>query len=220
MKKKEKFALSSGIIFLVLFILWTFLIVTIDVKPVGVNGTNIGFATINTWFHNLTGVNMTLYTTTDWLGLVPVFICMMFGVVGLIQLIKRRSLLKVDFDIIVLGIYYVVVISGYLLFEMIPINYRPILIKGFLECSYPSSTTLLVLSVMPTLIFQMKNRLKNDKIKIILKLVTVVFSLFMVIARLISGVHWVTDIIGSCFLSAGLFYIYKSIIQIKTNRRK
>lgn len=220
MKKKEKFALSPGIIFLVLFILWTFLIVTIDVKPLGVNGTNIGFATINTWFHNLTGVNMTLYTLTDWLGLVPVFICMMFGVVGLIQLIKRKSLLKVDFDIIVLGIYYVVVIFGYLLFEMIPINYRPILIKGFLECSYPSSTTLLVLSVMPTLIFQMKNRLKNDKIKIILKLVTVVFSLFMVIARLVSGVHWVTDIIGSCFLSAGLFYIYKSIIQIKTNRRK
>jgi undecaprenyl-diphosphatase len=101
---------------------------------------------------------------------------------------------------------------------MIPINYRPILINGFLECSYPSSTTLLVLSVMPTLIFQMKNRLKNDKIKIILKLVTVVFSLFMVIARLISGVHWVTDIIGSCFLSAGLFYIYKSVVLLKNNR--
>lgn len=218
MKKNGKTVLISGVIFIILFIVWTISIVTIDVKPVGVNGTNIGFATINTWFHNLTGVNMTLYTITDWLGLVPVFICMMFGVVGLIQLIKRKSLLKVDFDIIVLGIYYVVVIFGYLLFEMIPINYRPILIKGFLECSYPSSTTLLVLSVMPTLIFQIKNRLKNDKIKIILKLVTVVFSIFMVIARLVSGVHWVTDIVGSCFLSAGLFYIYKSVVLLKNNR--
>lgn len=220
MKKNGKTVLISGVIFIILFIVWTISIVTIDVKPVGVNGTNIGFATLNTWFHNLTGANMTLYTITDWLGLVPVFICMMFGVVGLIQLIKRKSLLKVDFDIIVLGIYYAVVIFGYLVFEMIPINYRPILINGFLECSYPSSTTLLVLSVMPTLIFQMKNRLKNDKIKIILNLLTVVFSLFMVIGRLVSGVHWVTDIIGSCFFSAGLFYIYKSIIQIKTNRRK
>lgn len=220
MKKNGKTVLISGVIFIFLFIVWTISIVTIDVKPVGVNGTNIGFATLNTWFHNLMGVNMTLYTITDWFGLVPVFICMMFGVVGLIQLIKRKSLLKVDFDIIVLGIYYVVVIFGYLVFEMIPINYRPILINGFLECSYPSSTTLLVLSVMPTLIFQMKTRLKNDKIKIILNLLTVVFSLFMVIGRLVSGVHWVTDIIGSCFLSAGLFYIYKSIIQIKTNRRK
>ena len=166
MKKNGKTVLISGVIFIILFIVWTISIVTIDVKPVGVNGTNIGFATLNTWFHNLTGANMTLYTITDWLGLVPVFICMMFGVVGLIQLIKRRSLLKVDFDIIVLGIYYVVVIFGYLLFEMIPINYRPILINGFLECSYPSSTTLLVLSVMPTLIFQMKNRLKMIKLRL------------------------------------------------------
>lgn len=218
MKKNIKTTLKTGIIFLVLFILWTILIVTVDVKPVGVNETNIGFATLNTWFHNLTGVNMTLYTITDWLGLVPVFVCLIFGVVGLIQLIKRRSLLKVDFDIIALGVYYVIVILGYLVFEMIPINYRPILINGFMQISYPSSTTLLVLSVMPTLTFQIKARLKNNKIKIVLNLVTVAFSLFMVIARLVSGVHWITDIIGSCFLSAGLFYFYKSVVLLKNNR--
>ena len=218
MKKNIKTTLISAIIFLILFILWTILIVTVDVKQIGINGTNIGFATLNTWFHNLTGVNMTLYTITDWLGLVPVFICLAFGVVGLIQLIKRRSLLKVDFDIIALGVYYVIVILGYLLFEMIPINYRPILINGFMQISYPSSTTLLVLSVMPTLTFQIKARLKNNKIKIVLNLVTVAFSLFMVIARLVSGVHWITDIIGSCFLSAGLFYIYKSVVLLKNNR--
>ena len=218
MKKNIKTTLISAIIFLILFIFWTILIVTVDVKPVGVNETNIGFATLNTWFHNLTGVNMTLYTITDWLGLVPVFACLIFGVVGLIQLIKRRSLLKVDFDIIALGVYYVIVILGYLLFEMIPINYRPILINGFMEASYPSSTTLLVLSVMPTLTFQSKMRLKNRKIKIIINLITIIFSLFMVIGRLVSGVHWVTDIVGSCFLSAGLFYIYKSVVLLKNNR--
>lgn len=218
MKKNIKTTLISAIIFLILFILWTILIVTVDVKPVGVNETNIGFATLNTWFHNLTGVNMTLYTITDWLGLVPMFICLTFGVVGLIQLIKRRSLLKVDFDIIALGVYYVIVILGYLVFEMIPINYRPILINGFMEASYPSSTTLLVLSVMPTLTFQSKMRLKNRKIKIIINLITIIFSLFMVIGRLVSGVHWVTDIVGSYFLSAGLFYIYKSVVLLKNNR--
>ena len=220
MKKNIKTTLISAIIFLILFILWTILIVTVEVKQIGVNGTNIGFATLNTWFHNLTGVNMTLYTITDWLGLVPVFICLTFGVVGLIQLIKRRSLLKVDFDIIALGVYYVIVILGYLVFEMIPINYRPILINGFMQISYPSSTTLLVLSVMPTLTFQIKARLKNNKIKIILNLVTVTFSLFMVIGRLVSGVHWVTDIVGSCFLSAGLFYIYKATVLLNKNWSK
>ena len=215
MKKNGKITLFSGVIFNSLFIVWTFLITTVDVKSVGVNGTDIGFATINTWFHNLIGVNMTLYTITDWLGLVPVFICMIFGVVGLIQLIKRKSLLKVDFDIVVLGVYYVFVVFAYLLFEMLPINYRPILINGFMEASYPSSTTLLVLSVMPTLVFQVQRRTKNEKIKLIINIVTVVFSLFMVIGRLVSGVHWVTDIIGSCLLSAGLFYIYKSIVLLR-----
>ena len=218
MKKNRKYELYLGIISIFLFVVWTFLIMSIDVKPVGVNGTEVGFATINTQFHNFTGVNMALYNITDWLGLVPILICMMFGVFGLFQLIKRKSLLKVDFDIIVLGIYYIIVILGYLVFEMIPINYRPILINGFMEASYPSSTTLLVLSVMPTLTFQIKTRLKNNKIKIILNLVTVAFSLFMVIGRLVSGVHWITDIIGSCFLSAGLFYIYKSVVLLKNNR--
>ena len=203
-----------------LFIVWTFAVVSVDVKPVGVNGTSVGFATLNLWFHNLTKVNMTLYNITDWAGLVPVFICMVFGMLGLFQLIKRRSLLKVDFDIIVLGVYYVIVILGYLVFEMIPINYRPILINGFMQISYPSSTTLLVLSVMPTVVFQCNKRLQSQKTKKLIELITVVFSLFMVVGRLASGVHWLTDIIGSCFLSAGLFYIYKAVVLLNKNWSK
>ena len=214
MKKNGKITLFSGVIFISLFIVWAFLITTVDVKSVGVNGTDIGFATINTWFHNLIGVNMTLYTITDWLGLVPVFICMIFGVVGLIQLIKRKSLLKVDFDIVVLGLYYVFVVFTYLLFEMIPINYRPILINGFMEASYPSSTTLLVLSVMPTLVFQVQRRLKNEKIKIIINIVTAVFSLFMVIGRLISGVHWFSDIFAGLLISASLVTFYEFFVKL------
>ena len=220
MKKNVKTPLGAGVIFIALFIVWTILIGVIDVKPVGVNKTTIGFATINTWFHNLTKVNMTLYNITDWLGLVPVFICMVFGMLGFFQLIKRRSLLKVDFDIIVLGVYYVIVILGYLVFEMIPINYRPILINGFMEASYPSSTTLLVLSVMPTVVFQCNKRLQSQKTKKLIELITVVFSLFMVVGRLASGVHWLTDIIGSCFLSAGLFYIYKAVVLLNKNWSK
>ena len=140
---KEKRFFLTGIGLIGAFALWTFLIQFIDVRAVGQNGTNIGFADFNVWFHNLTGVHMTLYTITDWLGLVPIFICMCFGVLGLVQLIKRRSLISVDPDILLLGVYYVVVIFCYLIFEMIPINYRPILIEGRLEASYPSSTFLI-----------------------------------------------------------------------------
>ena len=151
MNKKRNLQIGIGLI--VAFILWTVLIMSVDVQAVGQKKTNIGFATFNVWFHQLTGVNMTLYTITDWLGLVPIFFCMYYGTLGFIQLVKRRSLFKVDTDIILLGIYYVIVIACYIFFEMIPINYRPVLIEERLEASYPSSTTLLVLSVMPTLMF-------------------------------------------------------------------
>lgn len=212
MKKNGKRLLLLGVIFVIAFAVWTLLIQVVDVQPGGQNGTNIGFATFNCWFHKLTGVHMTIYVITDWLGLIPLFICIIFGGVGLSQLIKRRSLFKVDCDIIFLGIYYVIVIFGYLIFEMIPINYRPILIEGFMEASYPSSTTLLVLSVMPTLILQANRRLENAKVKNMIGILTILFSAFMVIGRLVSGVHWFTDIVGSILLSAGLFLIYKAVV--------
>ncbi|MBQ3568537.1 MAG: phosphatase PAP2 family protein [Anaerotignum sp.] len=214
MKKNGKRVIFIGSILVVSFAVWTALIQIVDVQPIGQNGTDIGFASFNRWFHKLTGVHMTIYTITDWLGLIPLFVCMIFGVIGMVQLIKRRSLFKVDYDIIFLGMYYIIVIFSYLVFEMIPINYRPILIEGFMEASYPSSTTLLVLSVMPTLIFQVNLRLKNVSLKKMICILTSIFSAFMVIGRLVSGVHWFTDIVGSVLLSAGLFCIYKAVVML------
>ena len=214
MKKNEKNTLITGTIMLILFAVWTVLIQTVDVQAVGQNGTDIGFAGLNVWFHKTTGVHMWVYTVTDWLGLVPIFICMIFGVVGLVQLIKRRSLLKVDKDIILLGIYYILVIFGYLIFEMIPVNYRPILIEGRMEASYPSSTTLLVMSVMPTLAFQVHRRIRNTKVKYGIYAFTVLFTAFMVVGRTVAGVHWLTDIAGSVLLSSGLYLIYHGAVRL------
>ena len=185
MKKNGKQVLFLGGIFIIAFAIWTALIQMVDVQPLGQNATNIGFATFNCWFHRLTNVNMTIYTITDWMGLIPLVVCLIFAGIGLVQLIKRRSLFKVDPDIIILGVYYVIVILAYFIFEIIPINYRPILINGIMEASYPSSTIL-----------------------------AIAFSAFMVIGRLISGVHWFTDIVGGVLLSAGLFTVYKAVVML------
>jgi undecaprenyl-diphosphatase len=207
-KKQDRRGIITGTALILAFILWTILIQTVDVQPVGVSGTKVGFAAVNTWFHRLTGVHMGLYTVTDWLGLVPIAVCIGFGILGLTQWIRRRSIVQVDRDILLLGAYYILVILGYLIFEMIPINYRPILINGAKEASYPSSTTLLVLSVMPTLQFQISRRAKSPTVRRITLAFVFLFSAFMVTGRLVSGVHWATDIIGSVFLSAGLFLLY------------
>lgn len=204
---------------LVVFALWTVLIQCVDVQPVGQNGTNVGFATFNVWLHAITGVHMGIYTATDWLGLVPIAVCLCFGALGTVQLVRRRSLRRVDADLLLLGAYYIVVIFCYLLFEMVPINYRPIPIDGIMEASYPSSTTLLVLSVMPTLKFQVDRRAKSPAVRAAASAFVASFSALMVLGRLVAGVHWATDIVGAVLLAAGLFTLYTSVVAF-TDRKQ
>ena len=211
MEKNWKKQMIAGILLILAFAAWTILIMKVDVQPAGVNGTDIGFAGINTRFHQLTGEHERIYRITDWLGLVPIAICAGFGVLGLMQLIRRKSLAKVDPDILLLGAFYILVILAYLIFEKITINYRPTLFDG-MESSYPSSTTLLVLSVMPTLIFQANRRIKNEPLRKAVVILSVLFAAFMVIGRMVSGVHWLTDIVGSVLLSAGLYLVYRATV--------
>ena len=219
MNKTGRNTLLTGAGLLGLFALWTLLIQRVDVQAAGPQGSKIGLAAVNVWVHSLTGVHMTIYTVTDWLGLVPIVICMCFGALGFVQLIRRRSLLRVDPDLILLGVYYVLVIAAYLFFEMVPINYRPVFIEGRLEASYPSSTTLLVLSVLPTLVFQINRRTEHMLLRRVTAGFAVVFSAFMVLGRLVSGVHWATDIIASILLSGGLFLLYcAAVIYTETIR--
>ena len=211
MKEKNQRSLWIMLVALFMFVAWTLALTKVDLQPVGPEGTVVGFATINSAFHEWTGVHMWLYEMTDWLGLVPIIVVLGFGMLGLIQLIKRRSLFKVDSDILILGVFYILVMTAYVIFEIFVINYRPILIEGRLEASYPSSTTLLVLCVMPTAIMQLNNRIKN----VVLRKVTVVsislFIVFMVVCRLVSGVHWLTDIVGGVLLSIGLVMLYQTM---------
>ena len=159
---------------------------------------------------------MSLYTITDWLGLVPFGIVVGFGTLGLIQLIKRKHLSKVDYSILALGGFYIVVMAVYVLFEVFIVNYRPVLIGGVLEASYPSSTTMLVMCVMPTAIMQFNARIKNETLKRCISCAIIAFIVFMVTGRLISGVHWFTDIIGGALISAGLVLMYRYVSGLET----
>ena len=100
-------------------------------------------------------------------------------------------------------------IAAYIFFEINVFNYRPVLINGYLEASYPSSTTMLVMCVMPTALMQLNNRIKNQILRWCVASVITAFTMFMVLGRLISGVHWLSDIIGGALLSAGLVLLYR-----------
>jgi len=213
-KKKRKFLIST--ILILLAVVFTILVKVVDVKQVGVNGTRIGFATLNQFVFKTTGVNMIWYHITDWLGLVPIFMAMVYSLIGLVQLIKRKSFFKVDKEIIILGLFYVVVISIYIFFEKVIVNYRPILMNGFLEASYPSSHTLMTICLCGSSIIVNK-KMFNNKITKLMNMLSLIIIFITVIGRLISGVHWFTDIVGGIFISIALLMTLYSLVDVIRN---
>lgn len=212
MKETRKYFIAAAAL-LSAFILWTAALFHVDVQPIGPEGSSVGLATLNGSFHRLTGMHLALYTLTDWLGLIPVGIALGFTLLGLTQWIRRRHLLRVDGSILVLGGFYLLVIAAYLFFEAFVVNHRPVLIEGRLEASYPSSTTLLTLCVIPTAAMQLHERIRHPVLRRSCASVLIVFGSFMVIARLVSGVHWLTDVIGGSLLSAGLVMLYHAVCR-------
>lgn len=210
---KQKLRISRFLF--ALFLLWTILLCCTDRQAIGPNSSVVGLASLNKHVHNLTGVHLALYTLTDWLGLVPITVCAGFGIFGLIQWVRRKSVVKVDTDILLLGGFYLLVAASFVFFEIFVVNYRPVLIDSVLEASYPSSTTMLVISVMCTAMMQVQRRISKLTMKQILSVFICLFTAMMVILRLISGVHWFTDIIGGILLSASLVVLYSAFLYPK-----
>lgn len=213
MKKKglNRRNVYVAVALLAAFGIWTVLLRLIDVQAIGPRGSSVGMATLNRIVHRLTGVHFSLYTITDWLGLVPIGTAFGFAVLGLIQWIKRKDLRRVDRSILALGVFYIVVMAAYAFFETVVVNYRPVLINGCLEASYPSSTTLLTLCVMPAAMMQLKKRIQGSACRRVVLCSIAAFTAFMVLGRLASGVHWITDIIGGGLLSGGLLAAYAAV---------
>ena len=224
MKKKNSVNLIVSLVSVFMFILWTAALYWFDVKAIGPDNTCVGFATLNAAINNFTGANMTLYSVTDWLGLVPIFVAIGFALLGLIQWIKRKKLRYVDYSLFVLGAFYIVVVLFYLMFEIITVNYRPVLIDGVLEKSYPSSTTLLVVCVMSTAVMQFNVRIYDKMLRKVVSFFIssfiMVFIVFMVVGRLFSGVHWFSDIVGGLLLSVGLIGMYRYAVNFKKNNKE
>lgn len=208
MKKEEKRRIYTAVALFTGFVAWTVALCLVDVQPIGPRGSMVGLATLNRWVHEGVGVHLSLYVITDWLSLIPLAMVIAFAFKGLVQWIKRKRLQSVDRDLLLLGGFYLTVFALYLLFEYLVINYRPILIEGVLEPSYPSSTTVLVLCVISGAIIHLKQRMRQGWHKRCILILLGAFAAFMVVARLLSGVHWVTDIIGGILLGAALVWTY------------
>lgn len=211
MNKNKKNIIISCILFLV-SIFYTLGVKFIDVKNVGVEGTEIGFSSINKFIFDLIGTNDIWYYITEVLGVFAIFVAVVYAFIGLVQLIKRKDLLKIDKEIICLGIFYCIVLIIYVLFEKVVINYRPILVDGVLEASYPSSHTMMSLCICCSAVIVNKFLFKKTNNIKIINILLLVCSFIIVVGRLLSGVHWFTDILGGVVISSFLLMSFYTIL--------
>ena len=197
--------------FILLFISIIFIILlkSVDVRCNSINNSCIGLYTINHYFFNKIGVNMFFYNITDYLGIIPILLSFIYAFIGVKQLIKR----KVNREIIILGLFYVLVLLVYILFEKCIINFRPILIDGVLEASFPSSHTLISICFFGSSII-INNRLFKNIITKVLNIISLIISIIIVVFRFISGVHWFTDILGGILISSFLLMLFYLMLDI------
>lgn len=211
-KKRKKHLITTGILFL-LFVLLTILVKTVDVKPIGPQHSTVGLASLNKFVFELFGVNLIWYHITDWLGITAIAVAFGFASLGLFQLISRRSLLKADNRILLLGVFYFIVVAVYIFFEFVIINYRPVILSKNLEASFPSSHAMIVVSIMGTAMLQFHYYLRKKKVLLwTADIISILIIAVTVVGRLISGVHWFTDIIAGLLLSSALIALYRTML--------
>lgn len=211
MSKRRKVYLTTFILFIIA-VLYIVLVMKYDVQSIGPKESKVGFAGINGLIHDMLPYNDTWYKITKYLGIVPFIICAFYGLEGLIQLIKHKSLKKVDKRLIYLLVFYILMGITYIFFEKVIINYRPVLEDGALAASFPSSHTMLAVCICASSLLISKYYIKNTKALKIFNYLTYVLMIFLVVGRLISGVHWLTDILGGIIISAFLVSLYYSFI--------
>lgn len=211
MRLKKKNVIVS-ICLIMLSIIYTILVKYVDVSPIGPKASSVGFSTLNKFVFNFFGRSNIWYNITEVLGMISILIALFYALIGLYKLIKNKSILKIDKEIIILGIFYFVVLLVYLFFEKVIINYRPVLVKGILEASYPSSHTMLSICICLSAIIINNKLYKNMRISKIINTLSIIIMITTTIGRLLSGMHWISDILGGIIISICLSYIFKTVI--------
>ena len=211
--RRVKKDLQASLVLFVLFIVLIILLKTVDVEPLGPQNSEVGLATLNWAVHHVLGDHLVWYNITDILGKIALLTAFGFACLGLYQWIKRKDIRKVDLDILLLGGFYGLVILFYIFFEIFVVNYRPVILETELEASFPSSHTMVTLFIMGSAIYQCKRRIRNKMIKNILISICFLIMVVTVAGRLISGVHWFTDIIGGLLLGFSLIYLYRAAVR-------
>ncbi len=221
MRSKSKLLFTICGVLLAIFVVFTIVVAFVDKSFAGESGASVGLSLLNRAVFECFGTSRVWHIITELLGYLAFAVALGFALLGLYQLVRRKGLFKVDVDILLLAGLYAAVAVFYVLFEAVIVNYRPILVDGVLEASYPSSHTMLFCTVLgsaPVLI----NRRLGDRRRLILavNIISALLCTVMAVGRLLSGMHWFTDIIAALLLSAFLITLYMLVLSLLDRQNK
>lgn len=223
LKKKSSLLFLISAALFALFVIFTVLVAFCGKATVTYNekiSSEVGFAGINQAVFKAIGENPFWYDFTEFLGMIALCIAGIFALIGLFQLATHKRFWAVDRELFLLGVFYVLVALFYVLFKFIVVNYRPVLVGGALEASYPSSHTMLACCIFVTAPFACGHCMESRVTYLTISVLCFFFALITVIGRLLSGVHWLTDIVGALLLSASLILLYIAALTLLYEKTK
>ena len=217
----KKNALIWSAIFLALFLLLILLVRTVDVAPIGPAGTSVGLSSVNQAVRTGIGTHASVYKLTQVTGYLAILLAACLAVLGGFQLIARRSLKKVDSCLLRLAALYVALGVVYIFFEKVIVNYRPVIMEGdtLPEASFPSSHTMLACTIYLSAFMILDRYVKNPRLSVLLKALCVALAVVTVLGRLVSGVHWFTDILGGVLISGALLCCFSAFLPAADDGR-
>ena len=214
MNKKFWIYIITTIALLLLFCALTVALTLVDVRAAGESGAPVGLATLNEWAWNAIGQSELALSISDALGALFIAAVGAFGVTGLVQVIRRKGILRADRELYVMAGGLVVLAAVYVLFEIVIVNYRPVLEDGALAASYPSSHAMLAIAVAGMGMAYLQARAKKGALTYVLYGALNVLSVATVVCRVLGGVHWVTDIVGGMLLGAVIAFAYRAVCAL------
>lgn len=215
---KKKIIDISLLVSFFLFIILTVLVLVVDVKVNDVTGTDIGLSTFNEFFNDLPKNNI-WDQISDIVMYISLASILVFVGIGIYQWIKRRSLKKVDFEIMFLGVFIVLMVGFWLVFDkLVVINYRPMKINGEIESSYPSTHVMVVTFLLFASCYFINKKWNTKLVNVLSYTVASIIVIATSIFRVAAGMHWVTDVLGGILLGIVLYLGFLSVILLHQQR--
>ena len=185
----------GGVLAMLVFVVFTCLVKWVDVRVDGEHA--VGWGAVNFWWRDLVGVNRAWAVVSD-AAVVMTGVAVLIGLGWQLVLVIRSHRLPRAWWVFDLALAAVVLF--YVLFQILVVNYRPDLTNHGGEASYPSSHVFWLSAVCPLLILAFGRMVDSRVWRGVVHVAGCVLGILGIVARVLAGYHWLTDILGGVLL--------------------